>query len=118
MFTTPGSRAGRKTANRLRQGYFADQLPPRTVTAGTFKPDPRVRNIQHVINGGAFTFDPPFEWCSVIVDILNNASAGAVTLTGWTKTGGDSLDTTNTRGWRCYGSVGPLGSHLSIQRMA
>jgi hypothetical protein len=117
MFTTPGSRAGRKTANRLRQGYFADQLPPRTVAAGTFKPDPRVRNIQYVINGGAFTLDPPAEWCTVIIDVLNNASAGTVTTSNWTKVEGATLDTTNGRGWRGVGSVGPLGSHLIWTRL-
>jgi hypothetical protein len=76
-----------------------------------------VRNIQYVINGGAFTLDPPAEWCTVIVDLLNNASAGAVSTPNWTKVQGDVLDTTNGRGWRGSGSVGPLGSHLIWTRL-
>lgn len=117
MFTTPGSRAGRKTANRLRQGHFTASHALGVVASGTFTPDPTKRGFQHYTNGGVHTLAPPAETCSVVVDITNNAIAGAITTSAFTKVDGDAFATTNAQGFRCYITVGNLGSHLNVKRM-
>lgn len=54
-------------------------------------------NIQHGTNGGAVTINAPTAAgvYTIIVEIVNGASAGAITLTGFTKVDGDAFTTTN-----------------------
>ncbi|WPE19971.1 hypothetical protein [Shinella zoogloeoides] len=54
-------------------------------------------NIQHGANGGAVTINAPTAAgvYTIIVEIVNGASAGAVTLAGFTKVDGDAFTTTN-----------------------
>lgn len=55
-------------------------------------------NIQHGINNGATTINAPTApgVYTLIVQIQNNATAGPVTLAGFTKIDGDAFTTTNT----------------------
>jgi hypothetical protein len=115
MFETPGSRVGRKTANRLRQGYFAESHPIGVVASGTVTVDPRKRPLTHYTNGGAHTFAPPAEHCSFVVDVTNNASAGAITTSSWGKVTGDTLTTANNSKFKLYCNVGSAFSHLHVQ---
>jgi hypothetical protein len=87
-----------------------------TVSSGTLTPDPAARPQQHYINGGAHTLAPSATAGSYLLDITNSASAGAITTTGWTKVAG-TFDTTSGHAFRCYCSIGPAGSLLSVQAM-
>lgn len=54
-------------------------------------------NIQHATNGGAVTINAPTAAgvYTIIVEIVNGGSAGAITLSGFTKVDGDAFTTTN-----------------------
>lgn len=85
-----------------------------TITTGTTTLDPGDRPLQHCINGGAFTLAPGANGGSILLDITNNGSAGAITVSGWTKVVG-AFTTTNAHKFRCHGSIGNAGSLLTIQ---
>lgn len=88
-----------------------------TVGSGTLTPDPAARPQQHYVNGGGHALAPSATPGSYLLDITNSASAGAITTAGWTKVGGDPFDTTSGHAFRCYCSIGPAGSLLSVQAM-
>lgn len=86
------------------------------VTSGTLTLDPGDRPLQHYTNGGAHTLAPGSNTGSIILDITNNGSAGAITTSGWTKVVG-AFTTTNGHKFRCHASVANGGSLLSIQAL-
>lgn len=69
-----------------------------TFSSGTYTPTPVGGNMKVITNSGAFTFAAPSAAgdYTLIVRILNSATAGAITLSGFNKTGGDVFTTTNT----------------------
>lgn len=70
-----------------------------TVTTGTTTIDCGKGPLQYLTNGGAFTLAAPSNDGSCAIQVTNNASAGAVTLSGFTVNSGftgGALDTTNT----------------------
>jgi hypothetical protein len=84
-----------------------------TISSGTTTPAPGDRPIQRYINGGAHTLAPGSEYGYYILDVTNNASAGSITTSGWTKaTGG--FDTTNGHKFRCFCSISEAGSLIQI----
>jgi hypothetical protein len=85
-----------------------------TQSSGTLTLDMGARPLQHYTNGGAHTLAPGTNNGACMVDITNNASAGAITTSGWTKVSG-SFDTTNAHKFRCHCSVGNAGSLLVVQ---
>jgi hypothetical protein len=87
-----------------------------TKSSGTLTLDYGDRPIQRYINGGAHTLAPGSTYGSIILDITNNASAGAITTSGWTKVVG-LFDTTNGHKFRCFASNSEAGSLLSIQNL-
>jgi hypothetical protein len=101
----------------LTGGFTATQYDNGTKSAGTLTIDPTLGNIQKVTNNGAHTLAPPASPCSGFIDYTNGASAGALTVTGWTKSDGETLTTTNGQGFRGYFAVGVLGSHINWKRM-
>lgn len=88
-----------------------------TQASGTLTLDMGDRPLQHYVNGGAHTLAPGSVVGACLVDITNNASAGAITISGWTHTAGDSFTTTNGDKFRCHCSVGNNGSLLVAQAM-
>lgn len=88
-----------------------------TITTGTVTPDPGDRPQQHYTNGGAHTLAPSGNAGSILLDITNNASAGAITTSGFTLVVGDPFTTTDGHKFRCHVSIGNAGSILSIQAM-
>lgn len=101
----------------LTGGFTSASVSAGTKSSGTYTFDPTAGGVQHCTNGGAFTLAPPATNGSWMLDITNNASAGAITTSGWTKVDGDAFDTTNTHAFRCTLSVGNAGSYLSVKRM-
>ena len=82
-------------SRNLTAGYTATSFSAGTKSSGTFTPDPANGNIQHYTNGGAHTLAPPASVCSMILEVLNNGSAGTITTSGFTKVTGTAPDTTN-----------------------
>jgi len=84
------------TDANLTAGYTATPTADGTKTSGTYTPTPVGGNFKTAVNGGAFTLAAPTATGSytLIVHVTNDASAGAVTFSGFNKTVGDSLLTT------------------------
>jgi hypothetical protein len=82
----------------LTKGFTSTGFNAGTKSSGTYTPDPADGNMQYGVNGGAFTLAAPTVAgdYSIIVQITNNGSAGAITFTGFSVTPtGDTLTTTN-----------------------
>ena len=69
----------------------------KSLSTGNITVDCGARPLQYITNGGAFTITAPASDGSCMLLITNNASAGAVTFSGFTvgSSTGDALDTTN-----------------------
>ena len=96
VYVDPDTLSADTTAN-LTAGYTATPHDLGTVSTGTTTPDPTENNLQEMVNGGASTFAAPTATGSYNITVLvtNNASAGAITLSGFTKTSGDDFTTTD-----------------------
>lgn len=88
-------------SNTLQKGFDVTDHDGGTVTSGTYTPNPADGNSQYIINGGAFTLAPPASSCSMLLLITNNASAGAITTSGFTRVTGDDFTTTNNDRFVC-----------------
>lgn len=88
-----------------------------TVSSGTVTLDPGDRPMQHYTNDGAHTLAPGSNVGTIVLDITNGASAGAITTSGFTKVDGDSFTTTSGQKFRCSVSVGNAGSLLVVQAL-
>lgn len=102
------------TADDLTAGFTSTSKDQGTKSSGTFTPVFATGTVQHCVNGGAFTLGVPTGNGTMTLDITNNASAGAITTSSWTLVTGDAFTTTNTDTFRCYISVGDVGSHLQV----
>lgn len=103
----------------LTAGFLTDSYSGGTQSSGTYTPAPATgqENIQHIVNGGAFTLAPPAAPCTVLVQIINNGSAGAITTSGFDVVDGDSFDTTNTNAFMCFIAVTNDYSYLNVKAM-
>jgi hypothetical protein len=93
------------TAN-LTAAYTAAIDPDGTVTTGTYTPTTAAgSNSKWITNGGVFTLAPPITATNTVTTlslfIINNASAGAITTSGFTKVAGDAFTTTNGHKFSC-----------------
>lgn len=89
------------TAATFTKGYAATSYNAGTKSSGTFTPASSDGNFQYAVNGGAHTLAPPSTDCTIAIQYTNNASAGAVTTSGFTKVSG-SFTTTNGDDFMCY----------------
>lgn len=103
--------------NTLGKGFDVTDYDAGTKTTGTFTPDPAEGNQQYAINGGAHTLAPPASSCTMTVDYTNNGSAGAITTSGFDLVTGDPFTTTDTHTFRCFISVGQVGSILNVRAL-
>jgi|TARA_B100000035_G_scaffold247235_1_gene215928 hypothetical protein len=85
------------TDDNITAGYTATADDDGTKSSGTYTPDPAGGNLKHIVNGGAFTLAAPTATgdYTLVIQMTNNASAGAVTVSGFSKQSGDSLTTTS-----------------------
>lgn len=90
-----GSFLATGTTATITKGFT---VTPNSVSTGSFTVDPSLGNYQYVTNGGAFTLTAPASDCAVDILVTNNASAGAITFSGFTvgSATGSALTTTNT----------------------
>ncbi len=103
----------------LTAGFLTDSYDAGTISSGTYTPAPGTgqENIQHYTNNGAHTLAPPASPCSVVIQITNGASAGAVTTSGFTKVTGDAFTTTNGDDFICSIIKTASFSHLHVEAM-
>lgn len=75
-----------------------------TKSSGTYTPDPAGGNMKRIVNGGAFTLADPTAAgdYTLVIQITNNASAGAITLSGFNRTSGSPFTTTNGHDFFVY----------------
>ena len=79
----------------LTGGFYASAYNLGTLSgSATYTPDPINGQFQRAVNGGAHTLNPLATDGSVVIQVTNNASAGAVTTSGFTRVIG-SFTTTN-----------------------
>ncbi len=83
-------------------GAYVTVLDQGTKSSGTYTLDYGARPLQRLTNGGAFTLSPDSAEGTLILHIINNASAGSVTTSGWTLVDGDGFTTTNGHEFICY----------------
>ena len=79
----------------MTSGASATPYSAGTKASGTYTPAEANANFQYAVNGGAHTLAPPTNNCALIIQYTNNASAGAITVSGFTKVDGDTATTTN-----------------------
>jgi len=85
-----------------------------TKSSGTYTPIYSGGNGKKIFGGGAFTLAPMAESSSLVIQLTNNASAGAVTTSGWTVVTGDTLSTTNGDDFLLYCNRINGFSHLHV----
>ena len=79
----------------LTGGFNATAFNAGTQSSGTFTPAPQSGNLQRAVNGGAHTLAVPATDCSMVIQYTNNASAGTITVSGYTEQTGETLTTTD-----------------------
>lgn len=98
----------------LTGGFTATSYSAGSKTTGTFTPDPTLGNIQHYTNGGAHTLAPPSSACTMVLE-CTNASAGAITTSGFTIVDGDTYSSTGTKKHIFYITKTNSYSHLNVR---
>ena len=104
------------TPDELTAGFDAAPHDAGIKSSGTYTPDAANGNLQFAVNGGAHALAPPANNTTLIVQYTNNASAGAVTTSGFTKVDG-AFTTTNGDDFLAYISKVNGFSHLNIVAM-
>ena len=99
---------GRAAANSAVQALTYAGITTTADSDGTapnpYTPTPVGGNMKLITNGGAFTLNAPSATgdYTMVILITNNASAGAITLSGFTRTTGSSFTTVNTNRFFLY----------------
>jgi hypothetical protein len=87
----------------ITKGFTVTPYSIGTVSSGTTTPDPANGNYQYLTNGGAFTLAAPGSDCAIDVLVINGASSGTITFSGFktagTGVGGNTYATTNSTWW-------------------
>lgn len=112
--------AGQLQPNKSRTltvGFSATPYDAGTKSSGTFTPDEANGNFQYVVNGGAHTLAPPTNSSTLVLQYTNNASAGTITTSGFTKVTGTTPTTTNGDDFLAYVTKINGFSHLSWQAL-
>jgi len=99
----------------LEVGYDVTPNDAGTVASGTLTPAFATRNVYEYVNGGAHTLAPPSSGSgSIVIQVTNNGSAGAVTTSGFTTVTGDALTTTNGDDFLLFITKVGSFSHLHV----
>lgn len=102
------------TTRQITVGYSTAVSDQGTKSTGTWAPDEADGAYQKIVNGGAFTLNPPTNQTAVSLLITNNASAGTITTSGFTQVVG-SFDTTDGNKFLCQIQKIDTVSILTIQ---
>jgi len=90
------------TADVLTAGFATTTYDAGTKSSGTFTPNEANGNLQKIVNGGAFTLAPPTNDGTMIIQITNNGSAGAIITSGFTMVTNSAPGTTNGDDFLAY----------------
>lgn len=101
----------------LTAGYAATPVDDGTKSSGTYTPAETTGSMRYIVNGGAFTLAPPTNNTTLIVQITNNASAGTITTSGFTKVTGTAPGTTDGDDFLAYITKINGFSHLHWQAL-
>ncbi|WP_027050934.1 hypothetical protein [Mesorhizobium erdmanii] len=103
----------------LTAGYFGIDVSDGVKSSGAYTPSPAGGNFRSATNNGAHTLAAPSASgsYSMVIDYTNGASAGAITISGFTKITGDAFTTTNASKFRLFISKGQGGTHLHVQAL-
>jgi outer membrane protein assembly factor BamB len=104
---------GSKIDQPVTGGFIITPLSGGTVSSGTYTPDPGDRPLHYYTNNGAHTLAPSSNTGKYDLEVTNGASAGTVTLSGWTKVSG-SFTTTNGDDFMCHATINQTFSLLEI----
>ena len=105
------------TADVLTAGFATTDDNDGTQSSGTYTPDEAGGNFKLATNGGAHTLAPMTNSGQVVVLYTNNASAGAITTSGFTQVTGDAFTTTNGDDFLCVLTKVSTFSHLHVVAM-
>jgi hypothetical protein len=95
---TSSSYLRRDSTAAITAGYTLTPGNLGTISTGTTTLNPATANYQYYTNAGAHTIAAPSSDCAIDVLVTNSATAGAITLSGFTAPtggGGDTYATTN-----------------------
>jgi hypothetical protein len=86
-----------RSGDSLSGGFTATAVADGTKSSGTYTPDPTTGNMRTIVNGGNFTLAKPTVAgdYTMIVQVTNNASAGTITFSGFSKVDGYPITTTS-----------------------
>lgn len=101
----------------LTAGFAATPYNAGTKSSGTYTPDEADGNLQYAVNGGAHTLAPPTNNSTIIIQYTNNASAGAITTSGFTLVDGDTISTTDGDDFFFYLTKLNGFSHLTVKAL-
>lgn len=102
----------------LSAGYTSTSVQTTPTNGSTFTPTFAAGNIQDIVNNVAgFTLAAPTGHGSMIIDVVNGASAGTITESGFEKSTGDTRATTNGLKYRLFITSGVAGQHIHTQAM-
>lgn len=101
----------------LTGGFAGTSDNDGTKSTGTYTPVFTEGNLKRIVNGGAFTLGVPTGEGTMVIQVTNNASAGAVTTSGYTKVTGDTLTTTDGHDFLLFITVINSFSHLHKQAL-
>jgi hypothetical protein len=103
----------------LTGGFVGPDQSDGSKSSGTYTPSPSTGNWRRVTNDGAFTLAAPSASgeFSILIEITNGASAGAITLSGFTKTDGDAFTTTNGHVFWCWITKYHSRTHIQVRRV-
>jgi hypothetical protein len=116
------SRLGPGVSSNLTAGFTATADAITTPASGTtVTPSQAFGDYHTLTNNGAFTLNPPSltgpaNCASGVIEVYNGASAGTITVSGWTKVAG-SFSTTASHAFQCDYCITPRGSFLNIRAM-
>jgi hypothetical protein len=103
--------------DNLTGAFTTDVKAIGTVSSGTTTLAFTDSNFQTLTNGGAFTLAPPSSGNgSIILQITNNGSAGAITTSGFSSVTGDAFTTTNAHNFIC--TIVKVGSRSYLTVLA
>ncbi len=102
-----------KAGHQTLSGGFDAQSYYVPMNGGTFTPDPKNGNIQHVTSFGAHTITPPAHPCSIVLQYWNK-NAGGLTAAGFTKVTGAAFNSVADASHILYVTRTNDFSHLHI----
>lgn len=108
----------RLTGSPLAGGFTAAAQDLGVLATGSLALAATGGNIKRLVNGGAFTLSAPVaDDFTALVQMSNNATAGVVTLAGFTKVTGDDLTVVNGDDFFLFVSRANGFTHLHIQAL-